>query len=88
MFYVYVLCSQSSGKLYIGQTGDIKRRLKEHQTGLARYTHGKGPWELMFAEEYQTRSEAMARERFLKTGRGRVWLKEKINGRAGSPKAN
>jgi putative endonuclease len=74
--------------LYNGQTGDLERRFTEHQSGLARYTHGKGPWELVLTEEYQTRSEAMTRERFLKTWQGRTWLEEKLNGRAGSSKAN
>ena len=39
MFIVYVLCSLSTGKFYIGQTSDLKRRLREHQAGDAR-RHG------------------------------------------------
>jgi putative endonuclease len=88
MYYVYVLRSKSSGKHYIGQTDDIKRRLLEHQQGLARYTRGRGPWDLVLVEEYSTRTEAMQREHFLKSGQGRNWLKEKLNGRAGPPEAD
>jgi putative endonuclease len=76
MFTVYVLRSKSTGKLYTGQTEDIGRRIQEHQQGIARYTRMRGPWELVHTEEYSTRSEAMIREKFLKSGHGREWLKE------------
>jgi putative endonuclease len=88
MFYVYVIWSKSTGKLYTGQTDDLERRLSEHQQGIARYTRGRGPWELLLTEEYSTRKEAMQRERFLKTGQGRKWLKETLNGRARPPEAD
>ncbi|HOH84052.1 MAG TPA: GIY-YIG nuclease family protein [Bacteroidales bacterium] len=75
-YTVYVLKSLSTGKLYTGQTEDIKRRLNEHQTGTGpvRYTKGRGPWELVYTEEYDERSQAMKREKYLKTGAGRDFL--------------
>ncbi|MBN2075138.1 MAG: GIY-YIG nuclease family protein [Dehalococcoidales bacterium] len=76
MFIVYVLRSQSTGKLYIGQTPNMEKRLQEHQLGEARYTRGKGLWTLMYKEEYPTRSQAMKREKSLKSGKGREYLKE------------
>ena len=88
MFTVYVLKSQSSGKLYIGQTQDLERRIFEHQNGIARYTRNHGPWEVLFTEEYSTRVEAMRRETFLKSGKGREFIKAKLNGRAGPPEAD
>jgi putative endonuclease len=88
MFYVYVLYSLSSGKHYIGQTIDLERRLLEHHQGIARYTRGRGPWELVLTEEFSTRSEAMRRELFLKSGQGREWLKLKLSGRARPPEAD
>jgi putative endonuclease len=88
MFFVYVLGSKSTGKHYIGQTDNIERRFSEHEQGLAGYTRGRGPWELLIVEEYSTRSEAMVRERFLKSGQGREWLKEKLNGSASPPEAD
>jgi putative endonuclease len=79
-YTVYVLRSQSTGKLYTGQTEDITRRLNEHQTGTGpvRYTKGHGPWELIYSEEYENRSEAMKREKYLKTGVGRDFLRNKL----------
>jgi|WetSurMetagenome_2_1015567.scaffolds.fasta_scaffold179957_2 putative endonuclease len=88
MFSVYVLCSLSTGRHYVGQSEDLARRLFEHQHDLARYTRGKGPWELVYSEEFSTRAEAMNRERFLKSGQGREWLKLHINGRARPPEAD
>jgi hypothetical protein len=56
--------------------------------GFARYTHGRGPWELVHSAEFQTRALAMTREKFLKSGQGRLWLKEKLDGRARPPEAD
>ena len=78
MFFVYVLRSLSTGKSYIGQTSNLKRRLQEHQEGIVRYTRGKGPWSLVYTEEYPTRSQAMKREKSLKSGKGREYLKEHL----------
>ncbi|MDE2939751.1 MAG: GIY-YIG nuclease family protein [Chloroflexota bacterium] len=88
MFTVYVLQSDSSGLLYVGQTRDLARRLGEHQQGLASYTRNRGPWTLVYEEEWATRGEAMRRERFLKSGVGREWLKNQVGGRAGPPEAD
>ncbi len=81
VYTVYVLKSLSTGKLYTGQTDDIKRRLYEHQTGTGpvRYTKGRGPWILVYSEEYPERSQAMKREKYLKTGVGRDFLRNIIS---------
>ena len=83
-FYVYVLESESSDRLYTGHTKNIDERVNQHNSGKSRYTRGRGPWRLMFYEEYATRGEAMVREKFLKTGRGRDWIKSKLAGRTQS----
>ncbi|MBI2171040.1 MAG: GIY-YIG nuclease family protein [Chloroflexi bacterium] len=88
MYTVYVLLSKSTGKQYIGQTQDLTRRLTEHEQGIARYTRNRGPWELVHHEILKTRAEAMKRERFLKSGQGREWLKGRLSGRAGPPQAD
>jgi putative endonuclease len=74
MFHVYVLRSQSTGRLYVGSTGDLPRRLAEHQANLATATKNRGPWELVYREKHTTRSAAMVRERYFTTGRGREGL--------------
>ncbi len=88
MFTVYVLRSKSTGKLYIGQSNNLERRLLEHQSGIARYTRGRGPWELIFTETHANRGEAMRKEQFLKSGQGRAFLKDLLNGRTGLPEAD
>jgi len=88
MFTVYVLVSQSCGKLYIGQTEDLSRRLTEHQTDMARYTRGRGPWELVLTEHYPSRAQAMHREKSLKSGQGRQFIKGSLASRAGPPEAD
>jgi len=88
VFTVYVIRSTTTNQLYKGHTDDLQRRLSEHSNELAHYTRGRGPWELVHSEEFPTRSLAMAREKFLKTGQGRQWLKEKLHGRACLPKAD
>ncbi|MBL7209887.1 MAG: GIY-YIG nuclease family protein [Dehalococcoidia bacterium] len=88
MFTVYVLQSDSTGKFYVGQTRNLERRFFEHRQGLARYTRGRGPWHLSYKEEHHTRAAVMQRERFLKSGQGREWLRSHLGGRAGPPQAD
>ena len=75
MFFVYVLRSRKDGALYIGLTGDLDRRIKEHNSGKERTTRHRRPFDLVHSEGYATRTEARAREKFLKTGYGREQLK-------------
>jgi len=72
--YVYVLRSISHGNRYIGQTENIVKRLEEHNQGKCRYTSGRRPWELVYKEKATSRSEALEREHFLKSGQGRKLL--------------
>ena len=71
MFFVYVLKSQTTGRLYTGSTNNVMRRLNEHNSGQTSSTRGRGPFCLALVECYPTREEAVRRERFLKTGKGR-----------------
>jgi predicted GIY-YIG superfamily endonuclease len=80
-FTVYVLRNRA-GSLYIRQTSELGRRLAEHESGLGGWTGGggRGPWELVYSEEYETRAEAMARERALKRGRPNQELRARLQG--------
>ena len=75
MFYVYILKSLINGRLYTGSTNNLERRLVEHNTGQSKYSRLTRPFELMHFEKYLTRSAAVKREIFLKTGKGREELK-------------
>ncbi len=72
---VYVLGSLKDGRLYIALTNDLARRLKEHNRGYNKSTKGRGPFQLIRAETFPTRPQARAREKELKSGRGREMLK-------------
>ena len=76
MHYVYVLQSDSDGGLYIGYSSNLRRRLAEHQNGLAFATSYRGPWQLIYYEAYAGEEDARGREEFLKSGAGRKHLKK------------
>lgn len=79
MYYVYILRSIKNGKPYTGSTGSIVRRLAEHNAGQSKSTRLNRPFELVYKESYTTRSEAVRRELFFKTGKGRELLKRLID---------
>lgn len=79
MFYVYILQSESDHGLYIGMSGDLKRRLEEHQSGEARSTKNRGPWKLIYYESYFQKEDAEGREIFLKSGGGRRFLDQQLS---------
>ena len=66
MYYVYMIESQQSGIFYKGSTSDYVRRLTEHNEDINVYTKGKGPWKLVFVQEFETKSEALVKEKKLK----------------------
>jgi putative endonuclease len=69
--FVYVLGSNGKGgpRTYVGWTNDLDNRLKKHNAGTgARSTRGR-TWQLLYAEQYATKEEAMSREWHLKRDR-------------------
>jgi putative endonuclease len=78
MIYVYVLQSQGNSGLYIGMTGNLRRRLEEHQNGESRSTKELGPWRLIYYEAYQERQDAEGREKILKSGAGHRFLDKQL----------
>jgi putative endonuclease len=80
MFVVYVLYSPTSGKTYTGFTNDLARRLAEHNfTEKQGFTLRYRPWILIHSEMFNSKREAMDREKVLKSGRGREQIKSIIN---------
>jgi putative endonuclease len=78
MFYTYVLKSLKDGKLYIGFSENLKNRLKEHNGGLVTATKNRTPLELVYYEACLFKEKAIAREKALKAGFGRAYLKRRI----------
>jgi putative endonuclease len=71
VFYVYILQSLKTEKLYIGHTDNLARRLEEHNTGRGgKYTRQNGPWKLVYSEQHYNRPSAVKRERYLKSTHG------------------
>ena len=74
MFHVYVLRSETTGRRDVGSCEDLNDRLHRHNTRQSKATRHGVPWLVIHAERFSTRSEAMERERYFKTGRGREEL--------------
>lgn len=77
MWYVYVLYSYSGKRTYVGYSNDVERRLFEHNVSEKKgFTLRYRPWVLIHQESFENKQEAMMREKFLKTGRGRLELQK------------
>jgi len=75
MYFLYVLKSEIAKKSYVGITTDLKRRVKEHNSGKNFYTKRHCPWSIIYTEKFNSREEARKREKYLKTAAGRRYLK-------------
>ena len=76
MIYVYVLLSKKDKGLYVGLTKHLERRIKEHNSGKNRSTKSRIPFELLIVEEYDDYPSAREREKYLKSGIGREYIKQ------------
>ena len=79
-YFLYVLRSVPTGRYYIGSAEDPAFRLGEHNWGKVGSTKAYRPWELVHLEEYATRSEAYARERYVKRQKSRTWIERDLIG--------
>ena len=75
MYYVYILFCQKDGKLYIGFTSDLKKRVLKHKSGFVLATKHRGPVRLIYYEAYLNEDDARQREKYLKGGKGHSELK-------------
>lgn len=77
MFKVYILYSHSYDKTYAGQTSDLGERLIYHnEKGIGTFTSKFRPWVLIHEETFASRAEAMRREKWFKSGTGRILIKQ------------
>ena len=78
LFYVYVLQSKKDFALYIGYSCNLKNRIEEHNYGEVASTKSNRPWELIFYEAYKNKQDALRREKYLKTTKGKQTLKSML----------
>jgi putative endonuclease len=76
MYSVYVLYSASSDLHYTGFTSDLNSRFESHNDLATKgWTVKHRPWKLIHVENYNRKADAMAREKYLKSGAGRDYIK-------------
>jgi len=78
MFYLCVLHSKRDLGLYIGYSTDLHRRLTERKEGASQATSYRSPWNLIYYEAYVEEADALGRERYLKSGGGRKFLRSQL----------
>ncbi|MCF7836866.1 GIY-YIG nuclease family protein [Candidatus Gracilibacteria bacterium] len=67
MYFIYILQSEKDQGFYIGQTNNLTKRLSRHNTGQVKSTRNRVPLKIVISEKYETRSDAMRREKYLKS---------------------
>jgi putative endonuclease len=75
MYYVYAIRSLSRKYIYVGITDNVERRVLEHNTGRNKTTKPYRPFKLLFVESFDTRELARKKEKYLKSGIGKEFLK-------------
>lgn len=78
MFYTYVLLSQPDERMYTSSTKDLRIRVREHAEGRVRSTAYRRPLKLIYYEACLSADDALRRERFLKTGKGKRYLRNRL----------
>jgi len=81
-YAVYVIRSESTGQIYIGQTANLDNRLRQHNDpdfgGTLHTKRRAGPWRVVHSEVFATRAQAVGRERYLKSAAGRRWIRRSV----------
>ena len=77
-YHVYILQSLSNGSYYIGYTKDLNKRFLQHNKAKTGYSAKKIPWELVYSESFDDKTEAILRERFIKAQKSRDFIRKLI----------
>ena len=78
MAYTYVLLSERDGRMYTGSTGNLRARFRDHVAGRVHSTAYRRPLKLLYYEACLDAADARRRERFLKTGKGKRYLNNRL----------
>lgn len=77
-FFTYVLLSKKDGMFYTGYTQDLHIRLSQHNAGDVPSTSHRGPMKLIYFEACRSKVDALNRERYLKTGMGKRYIRNRL----------
>ena len=83
MYNVYILQSLLDGSYYIGYSHDPQSRLLKHNSSNTGYTSKKKPWKLVYVQEYETKAEAISREKEIKRQKSKFYITNLIEGSVG-----
>lgn len=78
MYYVYLLLSENDGNFYTGSTIDLRCRIEEHNCGKVESTFNRRPLKLIYYEACISEADAKRRERYLKSGMGKKYIRNRI----------
>jgi len=78
MFYTYILQSKKNSQWYTGATNDLRKRFKQHNENKVFSTKGRGPFKLIYYEACLNKDDTFAREKYLKSGQGKRYLKNRL----------
>jgi len=77
--FVYILYSHSIDRHYIGSCSDIELRLSRHNAGATISTKSGRPWKVVYSEKFNSKTEAIKREIYLKRMKSRVFIESLID---------
>ena len=78
MAWLYILQSEATDRFHVGSTSNLERRLSEHARGQTRSTRNRGPWRLVYREEFENLTAARGKERQIKTWKSHRSIAELI----------
>ncbi|MCZ7613827.1 MAG: GIY-YIG nuclease family protein [Ignavibacteriaceae bacterium] len=77
-YIIYILQSKLDNKFYVGFTNNLKKRLIEHNSGKVKSTKSRRPLDLVYAEVCYNKSDALHREKYLKSSYGKRFIRNRL----------
>lgn len=77
-YFTYVLLSEKDNMFYTGYTRDLHNRVSQHSAGYVQSTHDRRPLKLIYFEACLNQGDAINRERYLKSGMGKRYIRNRI----------
>ena len=78
IWYTYIMKSQKDNRWYTGCTIGLQKRFKDHNDGKVFSTKSRGPFKLIYFEACLNKDDAFPREKYLKSGMGKRYLKNRL----------